>query len=150
MAEWLKLRSAPAISNQLDEESSSTGESSFHAIVSTPKYSTRRISQRHNASELLAEAIGSRLGVPVWTDAIFQTRPTSKQGLLLASQRRQNVEGAFAVNAARTLQGKRIMIVDDIVTSGSTMAEISSVLKRAQVASVDGLCAARGVGAGGK
>ena len=144
MAEWLKRQSAPETSNQL------TAEPSFDAIVSTPKYWMRRVSQRHNASELLAEAIGIRLGVPVWTDAVFQTRPTSKQGLLLASQRRQNVQGAFAVNTARSLQGKRILIVDDIVTSGSTMAEISSVLKRARVASVDGFCAARGVGTGGK
>jgi ComF family protein len=145
MADWLKRQVAMETSNP-----ELTGELFFDAVVSTPKYWTRRISQRHNASELLAEAIGSRLGVPVWTDAIFQTRPTSKQGLLLAGQRRQNVAGAFAVNSARSFQGKRVLVVDDIVTSGSTMAEISSVLKRAQVASVDGLCAARGVGTGGK
>ncbi|MCY2973748.1 MAG: phosphoribosyltransferase family protein [Planctomycetota bacterium] len=145
MADWLKRQVAMETSNP-----ELTGELSFDAVVSTPKYWTRRVSQRHNASELLAEAIGSRLGVPVWTDAIFQTRPTSKQGLLLAGQRRQNVAGAFAVNSARSFQGKRVLIVDDIVTSGSTMAEISSVLKRARVASVDGLCAARGVGTGGK
>ncbi len=145
MADWLKSQVATEASNP-----ELTGELSFDALVSTPKYWTRRVSQRHNASELLAEAIGSRLGVPVWTDAVFQTRPTSKQGLLLAGQRRQNVAGAFAVNSARSFKGKRVLIVDDIVTSGSTMAEISSVLKRAQVASVDGLCAARGVGTGGK
>lgn len=145
MADWLGEQIKLLISN--DELPNNLP---FDAIVSVPKFWMRRISQRHNAAELLAESIADKLGIPLWNDGIIQTRPTSKQGLLLANQRRQNVEGAFVVNRGRAWKGKRILIVDDIVTSGSTIGEIATILKRAQVASVDGLCAARGVGSGGK
>jgi len=153
MANWLQEQNALASSNPQSNSHFNpqlTKHSTYDAIVSTPKFWMRRISQRHNSAELLAEAIGLGMGIPVWTDGVFQTRATSKQGVLLPNQRKQNVHGAFAVNPRRSWLGKRVLIVDDIVTSGSTMAEIATVLRHAKVSVVHGCCAARGIGSARK
>jgi len=149
MTKWLQEQIALASFNP-QSNSELTGQFTYDAIVSTPKFWMRRVSQRHNSAELLAETIGLGMGIPVWTNGVFQTRATSKQGVLLPNQRKQNVQDAFAVNPRRSWLGKRVLVVDDIVTSGSTMAEIANVLKRAKVSVVDGFCAARGTGSAGK
>jgi predicted amidophosphoribosyltransferase len=64
-------------------------------------------------------------------DALIRTRPTEPQIELSAAERRLNVKGAFSVSKPGTVAGKRILLLDDIMTTGSTMNECARELKNA-------------------
>jgi ComF family protein len=128
----------------------------YDLIVPTPKHWRKNWKNHHNAAQLLGSALASYLALPFHADTLKSTRVTSKQGTLLNYQRAENVRGAFAVNdsffskAPRYLEGTRVLLIDDIVTSGSTSAELVRVLKKAKASRVDVLAVARGIGFGRK
>jgi predicted amidophosphoribosyltransferase len=64
-------------------------------------------------------------------DALVRTRPTEPQIELSAAERRLNVKGAFSVNRTGLVAGKRILLLDDVMTTGSTMDECAKELKKA-------------------
>lgn len=115
-------------------------------IVSTPKHWLKRFMQHHNSSELLSEQVASKLGMPVNHRLLRRTRATAKQGTLLKQARNENVRGAFAVNPSYTVEGRSILLIDDIVTSGATVAEMVGVLAASKAARVEVACLARGIG----
>jgi len=83
----------------------------------------------------LAEALGQRLGRPVWPDALVKTRQTLRQKeLRTLAQKRANVAGAFAVR--RNVRGQRLLVLDDLYDSGATLEEVSRVLRAAGAAAV--------------
>ncbi|QRM53412.1 ComF family protein [Sinorhizobium sp. BG8] len=103
------------------------------AIVPVPLHRTRLLWRKFNQSAELARAIGRISGKPVIVDAIKRTRRTRRQVGLGARAREDNVRGAFAVTETGriSLAGKRIVLVDDVYTTGATVSSISRVLKRA-------------------
>lgn len=112
-------------------------------IVPTPQHWWRRISKRTNSSELLAESIGKRLGIRVQRHCLRRTRIRKKQGLLGLTQRRQNVRGIFRISPWIRPKNKRILLVDDILTSGATASEMAKALLQAGATSVDVAVVAR-------
>ena len=114
-------------------------------LVPVPLHRRRLFARRYNQAALLAQAlgrIGRRQAVP---DLLRRTRPTVTLGELGATARAEAVAGAFAVRPHRAalLPGRRVLLVDDVMTSGATAAACTEVLLAAGAAAVDVLVAAR-------
>jgi ComF family protein len=115
----------------------------FDAVVPVPLHWWRRWRRGFNQSELLAREIARRIGAPM-SAALRRVRPTPAQAGLSNAARRRNVAGAFrARRASKALTGRNVLLVDDVMTTGSTAAACASVLKRAGAARVALLAAAR-------
>ncbi len=114
-------------------------------IVPVPLHWTRLFSRLYNQAALLAHALGKQSGLPVACDLLVRRKPTPSQGRLSPSARRRNVRGAFAVRPSRRgrLEGRRVLLVDDVLTTGATAAACARTLLRAGAASVDVLTLAR-------
>lgn len=112
-------------------------------LVPVPLYRARLWSRRFNQSALLAREVGKLSGVSVDCFLLARVRRTEAQVGLTASQRRKNVAGAFRVTRDRAfLRGKRILLVDDVITTGATAEACARTLKRAGAGSVDVLALA--------
>lgn len=110
-------------------------------IVPVP-LGTRRYRHRgYNQAHEIARAISGIVQVPVRCDLLTRIRETSEQVGLKRKERHRNVRGAFEVT--RELGGKRIAIVDDVVTTGSTVNEIARVLRRAGAVHIEVWAVAR-------
>ncbi len=115
----------------------------FDAITSVPLHWRRKWDRGFNQSELLAHQIGRRTGLPV-VRALRRVRATSAQAGLSKTRRRQNVASAFAPSrAVQPLAGKNVLLIDDVMTTGSTAAACALALKRAGVRRVALLTVAR-------
>ncbi len=115
----------------------------FDAITPVPLHWRRRWQRGFNQSALLAGGIAERTGLPV-VRALRRVRATPAQAGLSKTRRRQNVASAFAPRAsALGLAGKRVLLIDDVMTTGSTAAACALALKRAGVGRVVLLTVAR-------
>ena len=114
-------------------------------IVPVPLHRRRLIARRYNQSALLAQALGRETGLPVAVDAVMRTRPTPSQGRMNRSERASNVAGAFTVRPRRisAVRGARIVLVDDVMTTGATLTACIRALQAAGAANVDALPLAR-------
>ena len=116
-----------------------------HSLVPVPLHKGRLRQRGYNQSALLAREAGRVTGLPVDEDLLMRTRATPPQvSLSTREQREQNVAGSF--QARRHVAGQRFVLVDDVVTTGSTMSACASALKAAGAASVKGIAVARQVG----
>ena len=115
------------------------------ALVPVPLHWRRLWTRRFNQSAALASAIGSASGRPVLYEALKRVKATPQQVGLSRSERAQNVQGAFRVSDAGKAQvrGRRLILVDDVLTSGATVDACARSLLRAGAASVDVLVLAR-------
>jgi len=114
-------------------------------IVPVLLHYARLASRGFNQSAWLAEALSQRTGVPVSVDALKRTRRTPTQGGLSAKARRRNVAGAFELRPSRAghVEGKRVLLIDDVLTTGATLRACTRALKRAGARHVDVLVLAR-------
>jgi ComF family protein len=118
-------------------------------IVPVPLHWTRLFARRYNQAGLLAHAIRAAGGPPVAPDWLVRRRRTPSQGRLGAAARTRNVRGAFLLRPGRSVRGKRLVIVDDVLTTGATVEECARVLRRAGAQWVGVLTLARALQAGG-
>lgn len=112
------------------------------ALVPVPLHPQRLLSRGFNQSRELARLISARRGLPIWQDALLRVRRTVPQMELEREARAENIRGAFSASAA-LLSGRRVLLVDDIMTTGSTLDECAKVMLQAEVARVDVLVLAR-------
>ncbi len=87
----------------------------------------------YNQSRLFAEELSKRSGIPLWCGAVKQ-RETGAQKMLGRDAREKNLERCFHVNDRKGLKDKRVLIVDDILTTGATVSELANTFKRAGAA----------------
>ncbi|HEY9164119.1 MAG TPA: ComF family protein [Magnetovibrio sp.] len=114
-------------------------------LVPVPLHWTRLFTRRFNQAALLALALGRMTAKPVVVDALVRHRKTPSQGHLGVTARMRNVQGAFRVAPGRrdAIKGKRVVLVDDVYTTGSTARVAAKVLLRAGAARVDLVTLAR-------
>jgi ComF family protein len=110
-------------------------------IVAVPLHADRERMRGFNQSLLLARTLGARLDLPVWEDGLTRTRATQSQTQLDAAGRRENVRDAFV--AAPRARGVRVLLIDDVCTTGATMDACSAALSACGAKSVWGLAIAR-------
>lgn len=115
------------------------------ALLPVPLHWRRLWSRRFNQAAALAGAISGQSGVPVWHDVLKRVRATPQQVGLSKLERAGNVQGAFQVpdDQKPRLRGRRVVLVDDVLTSGATVDTCARVLLRAGAATVDVVVFAR-------
>lgn len=104
-------------------------------VIPVPLSKRRRTERGFNQSELLGAAFAKRAGLPIRPGALMKTRDTLQQVGLDADQRRENLREAFSAEPVM-VKGKQILLLDDVMTTGSTFAECSAVLLEAGAKSV--------------
>ncbi len=114
-------------------------------ILPIPLNRWRLFHRRFNQAALLAQSLSQESGVPVALDLLRRIRATPSQGRRSREARRRNVAGAFAVapGAAAQIEGRRLLLIDDVMTSGATLDEASKVLRRAKPQKISVLTLAR-------
>jgi len=119
------------------------------ALLPVPLHWRRLWARRFNQSATLAGAVSQLCGVPVLHDALARVRATPQQVGLSKTQRADNVQGAFRVppRAKAEIAGRRLVLIDDVLTSGATADTCARALLRAGAAHVDVLVFARVVAA---
>jgi ComF family protein len=117
-------------------------EQIFDAVVPMPLHWWKRWQRGFNQADLLAREISRRWDVPV-RRIVTRKRATTPQAGLTNSQRRLNVSGAFRVKRGVRLKGMRLLLVDDVLTTGATASACARALKRAGAAHVSLLALAR-------
>jgi ComF family protein len=115
-------------------------------IIPVPLHVKRLRSRGFNQAVLLGEMLAREWCIPLHRRAMKRVRWTEPQINLTADLRRKNVKGAFCVSDAALVIGKRVLLVDDVLTTGSTVEECSKMLKRAGAAEVLVVTVARALG----
>jgi ComF family protein len=115
------------------------------ALIPVPLHPSRLRTRRFNQSLLLAKALSKVSGIPVDAHALARVRRTGTQGGLTAKGRARNVAGAFKVRdrAKARLKGQRLVVIDDVFTTGATLNACVRVLKRAGAENVNAITLAR-------
>ena len=117
-------------------------EQRFDLVVPMPLHWRRRWSRGYNQAALLAREISTRWNTPV-RSVVRRSRATKPQAGLTNSKRRANVAGAFKMKPGVRLDGMRVLLVDDVLTTGTTASACARVLKRAGARQVTLLAVAR-------
>jgi ComF family protein len=115
------------------------------ALVPVPLHWRRLWTRRFNQSAMLAAAVSAASGVPMVTDALKRVKATVQQVGLSRSERAANVQGAFRVpeQGKAAVVGRRLIVLDDVLTSGVTVEGCARALLRAGASNVDVLVFAR-------
>ncbi len=114
-------------------------------VAPVPLHWRRLFARRYNQSALLASALARHCGARDIPDLLQRRRATPSQGRLNRAERHRNVAGAFAVHPRRAteLEGRRLLLVDDVMTTGATVSACSRAALKAGAAAVDVLVLAR-------
>ncbi len=114
-------------------------------VAPVPLHWTRLFTRRFNQAALLAQALRRHGGPPVALDLLIRRRRTPSQGGLGPAPRRRNVRGAFALRSslAREIKGKRVLLIDDVLTTGATVSACARTLLKSGAGAVDVLTLAR-------
>lgn len=110
-------------------------------LVPVPLHRMRFWGRRFNQAGELAKAVSRETGLPVAHEALRRVKATKSQVGLSASERMKNVSGAFrpGLDAKETVRGRRVLLIDDVMTTGSTLNSAANVLRRAGATEVDAL-----------
>jgi len=118
------------------------------AIVPVPMHWSRRMWRGVNSPHTIAERLARHLGLPLAAHLLVRRRRTAPQASLSAARRVTNVRGAFRAGRHGDLAGARLLVVDDVMTTGATVNEAAKTLRQAGAASISVVVLARSPGLG--
>jgi ComF family protein len=116
----------------------------YDLVLSVPLHRHKEFSRGYNQAHLIAKALASELKLPERSGLLKRYRYTEAQSLLDKQKRNQNVKGAFTVTRPKRIEGKSVLLVDDILTTGSTLEECGRMLKQAGAQNVTAVVVATG------
>lgn len=145
---------AAVLANLIAEKISAVGtntalqevEKPFDAVIPIPIFWRRRLTRNTIVSELISLRVAQRLNVPCFRKVLRYSRLTKKQGTLSNTERTKNVAGAIELASPKKIASKKILIVDDVMTSGATLNEATKVCSQAGAREVHVAIVARGIG----
>lgn len=111
----------------------------FDLIVPVPMHRRRLLERGYNQSLVLAERLAKSTGIVLDRTCFAKTKDTKPQVGLSRSERVTNVRGSFGVKQIERIAGKRVLVIDDVATTGTTIEETSRTLRKAGAWSVDAL-----------
>ena len=129
----LKYHGRPGVAAALGDALAAAGPPLIRAdfVIDVPLHPARRRERGYNQSERLADALSATLGVARLPGALVRTRATRAQARLGAHERRRNVRGAFRVCQPAWLEGRKVLVVDDVITTGATFEACLAALRDA-------------------
>lgn len=105
-------------------------------VLAVPLSDKRRRVRGYNQADLLAREISRELKLDYLSGVVVKTRDNEEQAKLGHAKREENVKGVYAVKEKDALKGRRVLLVDDVLTTGATASEVARVLLRAKAKSV--------------
>lgn len=103
----------------------------YDIIIPVPIHKKRKAQRGYNQTQLIASKISKYLEIKLCDDVLIKSKNTIAQSKLNKNKRKQNIKGAFKILNSEKIQGKNILLFDDIYTTGSTVNECSKILTRA-------------------
>jgi ComF family protein len=120
-------------------------ESRFQLLVPVPLHKVRQRERGYNQSRLACDGLSESLGIPVLADGLYRKKYTETQTGKNGEERQENVRDAFGTLRPERIRRKTVLLVDDVMTTGSTMNSCARVLREAGAGSVHGITLARPV-----
>ena len=143
LGDLLALKIRAELSNGYDDP---RPDHNFDLVTCVPAYWFRRLRRGTNSASVIAKVVATKLRLPAGLDLLICRRNIEKQAALSLNERRKNVRAAFRISLGYDISEARILLIDDVMTSGATAHEIAKVLRRAGATSVAVAIAARAQG----
>ncbi len=126
------------LGGELGKIIASKGNERFSYVIPIPLHKAKYRDRTYNQSEYIAKGVSQILNSETINDGVIRTRFTRTQTKLSKSERKENVSGAFEVNLkhAEKICGKNIILIDDVITTGATILECASAIKKASTGKV--------------
>lgn len=138
-----KTENAKVLARWLQNAGRDIWNEGVDVIIPVPLHYLRLVKRRYNQSALLARELHKLVNIPVDFDSVERHKNTRPQVEFSGHERIRNVKGAFRVKYPKKIKGQRIVLIDDVLTTGSTLKECALALKKAGAKSVDTLTVAR-------
>lgn len=140
-----KFRNMPWLSEALAAELAPVLPKDYDLLVPVPLHPKRFHERGYNQSELLAKSLSKQLGIP-WQNSLSRIRHTPHQTGMNREERLKNLDGAFAMHPKAAVAGKRVILVDDVFTTGTTIRQCARVLYQHGAVEILGATLASGQG----
>ena len=98
-------------------------------IIPIPLFNLKRVERGFNQSFYIAKGLSKETKIPIENNLVKRTKNTVSQTALNLTERKENLRRAFILNKKRKVQGKRVIIIDDVITTGATVSELARILK---------------------
>ncbi len=116
---------------------------SYDIIIPVPISMKRKFERGFNQSNLIAKGIAKSTGIELVTNCIRKTKNTTTQSTLNGEERRKNVQNVYKLENAQILKNKKILVIDDVITTGSTLNSCCKVIREAEPAKIGVLVLAK-------
>lgn len=108
-------------------------------VVAVPLSAKRKRKRGYNQAELIAEEVSRQLKLPLVSGALVKTKENKSQAKLTRREREDNVRDVYGVVSPDVFKGRRVLVVDDVMTTGATLGEVARILYKAKARSVEAL-----------
>mgnify|MGYP000918051401 CR=1 FL=1 len=112
-------------------------QNEFDIIISVPLHKQKEKKRGYNQAYLISKELSKIMHIPEESNLLIRIKNTPSQSLLHKNERCNNIKNAFKVTDVNNVEGKNILLIDDVLTTGSTVNECSKVLKKAGASKVD-------------